>query len=44
MDKMLCQGESENFQTEKNNLLVGQENYCRCAVAPFDFAFVAVMK
>ena len=41
---MLCQGESENVETEKNNLLVGQENYRRCAVPPFTFAFVAVMK
>ena len=39
---MLCQGESQNFETEKNNLLVGLENYRRCAVAPF--AFVNVMK
>ena len=39
---MLCQGESQNFETEKNSLLVGLENYHRCAVAPF--AFVTVMK
>ena len=39
---MLCQGESQNFETEKNNLLVDLENYRRCAVAPF--AFVIVMK
>ena len=41
---MLCQGKSENFETEENNLLVGQENCHKCAVAPFAFAFVAVMK
>ena len=39
---MLCQGESQNFETEKNNLLVGLENYRRYAVAPF--AFVTAMK
>ena len=38
---MSCQG--ENFETEKNNLLVVQEKCCRCAVAPYS-AFVTVTK
>ena len=35
--------QGENFETEKNNLLVVQENCRRCAVAPYS-AFIAVMK
>ena len=38
---MSCQG--ENFETEKNNLLVVQENCHRFAVAPYS-AFVTVTK